>query len=211
VAEGLHYDLPPYDAARLMEEVMLLPDWFLPAASGRTASPEALAAYRALWAPLLAEVAGGLGTLVLRDYHADNLMVTPHGLGLLDYQDAVIGHPAYDLVSLLEDARRDVPPVLAAAMLDHYLALAPVGDEARFRRAFDILGAQRNAKIVGIFARLSRRDGKDRYLDLIPRVWRLLEADLTRLDAAGLIAWLETHIEEAWRRRPLGTAQAKKD
>src|SRR5439155_20119268 len=122
-------------------------------------------------------------TLVLRDYHVDNLMLLPdrcgvQGCGLLDFQDAVCGPPSYDLVSLLEDARRGVPAALRRAMTKRYLAAFPEIDRPAFHCSAAILAAQRNCKILGIFTRLWRRDGKPGYLVHLPRVWRLLEQDL---------------------------------
>jgi len=133
---------------------------------------------------------------VLRDYHAENIMLIDRpearGLGLLDFQDALAGHPAYDLVSLLQDARRDVPPALEAAMLDHYRSIAhPPAD---FDAAYAVLGAQRNAKIIGIFTRLWKRDGKPRYLSFLPRMWDLLERDLAHPALAPVAEWFATNI-----------------
>jgi N-acetylmuramate 1-kinase len=124
------------------------------------------------------------------------------GCGLLDFQDAVAGPASYDLVSLLEDARRDVPPALRAAMTERYLAAFPRIDEGAFRRSAAILAAQRNAKIIGIFTRLARRDGKPQYLGHIPRVWRLLEADLRESALQGIARWLDSHLPSAVRRAP---------
>jgi aminoglycoside/choline kinase family phosphotransferase len=117
--------------------------------------------------------------------------------GLIDYQDALAGHPAYDLVSILQDARRDVSPELESKMLDHYASLTGVGDE--FRSHYALLGAQRNAKIIGIFTRLWKRDGKARYLDFLPRMWGLLERDLEHPELAPLKAWFDKHIPKAIR------------
>src|SRR6188508_900898 len=138
------------------------------------------AGWRAAWDAVLAPMLPRQqpGVTVLRDYHAENIMLLPDGAqGLIDFQDALVGHPAYDLVSLLQDARRDVSPELERAMLDRYQVQVDAGPE--FEADYARLGAQRNAKIVGIFARLWLRDGKARYLALIPRVWALLERDLT--------------------------------
>jgi len=145
-------------------------------------------------------------TLVLRDYHVDNLMLLPGrpgitGCWLLDFQDAVVGQPSYDLVSLLEDARRDIPGPLREAMTERYLAAFPALDRQAFLQSAAILSAQRNCKILGIFTRLWRRDGKRQYLAHIPRVWRLLEADL-RHPALGPIArWLDRHLPPETRCR----------
>jgi aminoglycoside/choline kinase family phosphotransferase len=118
--------------------------------------------------------------------------------GLIDFQDALVGHPAYDLVSLLQDARRDVPAPLEAAMLAHYAALTGA-DSADFHADYARLGAQRNAKVVGIFTRLKVRDGKPRYLALIPRVWAALERDLAHPALAPVARWFDANIPPALR------------
>jgi aminoglycoside/choline kinase family phosphotransferase len=122
-----------------------------------------------------------------------------HELGLLDFQDALIGHPAYDLVSLLQDARRDVSPELEAKMLGAYKALARPG--AGFDAAYAVLGAQRNAKIIGIFTRLWKRDGKPRYLSFLPRMWGLLERDLAHPALAPVAEWFAANIPDGVRAR----------
>ena len=200
-------DLPDYDEPRLLFEVSLLADWYAPAALGHKIPDQARAEYLAIWRELLPLAAADPPTLVLRDYHVDNLMRLPgrtgvKGCGILDFQDAVIGSPAYDLVSLLEDARRDVSPALRYAMTDRYLAAIPGIDRARFRRTAAILAAQRNAKIVGLFVRLWQRDGKPAYLAHLPRVWRLLEQDLAEPALAPLAHWLDRHLPPARRRLP---------
>lgn len=119
---------------------------------------------------------------ILRDYHAENLLWLPDRVGiarvgLLDFQDAMLGHPAYDLVSLLQDARRDVPEEIETAMIGHYVNRTGTDPET-FRTAYAVLGAQRNLRILGVFARLGLDYGKPNYVDLIPRVWGLLHRDL---------------------------------
>jgi aminoglycoside/choline kinase family phosphotransferase len=182
---------PPYDAATLAREARLAAEWWAPAA-GAPLSADASAAFDAAVAAACARVAGDRRALVLLDYHAENLIWLPERagvarVGLLDYQDARIGSPAYDLASLLSDARRDVAPALAAAMRDRYAAAQGPGfDRAAFDADLAALSAQRNLKILGIFARLARRDGKPGYLRLTPRVWRNLLADLSHPDLAAL-------------------------
>jgi aminoglycoside/choline kinase family phosphotransferase len=131
---------------------------------------------------------------VLRDYHAENIMLlgSLRNQGLLDFQDALAGHPAYDLVSLLQDARRDVSPELEAEMFDYYVSQTGAGSE--FLGDYARLGAQRNAKIVGIFVRLWRRDNKPKYLAYIPRVWAALERDLTHPALAPVAQWFDANI-----------------
>ena len=152
-------ELPPYDMERLLAEAVLLVDWYRRLASGLREE------YLALWRAVLPDAMVSPPTLVLRDYHVDNLMLLPdrpgvRGCGLLDFQDAVTGPPSYDLVSLLEDARRDIPGPLRQAMTERYLAAFPSLDRFAFLRSAAILAAQRNCKILGIFTRLWKRDGK---------------------------------------------------
>ncbi len=204
--------LPDYDEDLLLEEANLFPDWYLPALCGRPTPPPVAAEFAALWRQALAPARGGRKVLVLRDYHADNLMWLRRrrGLrrvGLLDFQDAVTGPPAYDLVSLLEDARRSVPPDLVAAMIERYLEAARL-DAPSFRAAYACLGAQRNTKIIGIFTRLCVRDGKPGYLDLIPRVWRLLGHDLEYPTLAPLRAWFDRQVPATARQRRLPPSTA---
>jgi len=183
--------LPPYDIAKLLAEARLALDWYVPGVSGEPAPPDLAAEIEARLAEALAPLAEAGSVLVHRDYHAENLLWLPERqgharVGLLDYQDAVLGHPAYDLVSLLEDARRDTGPELREAMIARYLARRGTEGQPEFRAAYATLGAQRNLKIIGIFARLCLRDAKPRYLGLIPRVWAHLMGDLAHRDLSGL-------------------------
>ncbi len=192
-------DLPPYDAAVLAREAALVREWWLPAATGATPSPDLTAEFDGLVAQATAAVEPVRDVLVLRDYHADNLIWLPRRagiarVGLLDYQDALAGHAAYDLMSLLEDARRDTSAELREAMIGRYLGRRPEVDAEAFRAAYSALGAQRNLKIVGIFARLAIRDRKPRYLDLIPRVWGHLMRDLAHPALTPLAGWVARHL-----------------
>jgi len=191
-------DFPAYDDALLLREARLFTEWYLPYAKielGEKAKYE----YEEILLALFTNLKKQKPVLVLRDYHADNLIYLPKRegykkVGLLDFQDAVIGSPAYDLVSLLEDARRDVPPALHEKILGFYLSLNPDIDAETFRICHSILGAQRNLKIIGIFTRLAVRDGKQRYLYFLPRVWKHLENDLKNPALAPLKTWLEANI-----------------
>jgi N-acetylmuramate 1-kinase len=193
-------DLPPYDEARLLAEAALLVDWYAPAALGRSLPEIVRADYLARWRAALPLAAMPAPTVVLRDYHVDNLMLLSGragiaACGLLDFQDALIGPASYDVAALLRDARRDVSSALHAAMTERYLAAFPRLDAGRFARSATILAAQRNAKIIGLFVRLWRRDGKPAYLSHLPRVWRLLEDDLQSEPALRPVAdWLDTHL-----------------
>lgn len=199
--------LPPYDDARFLNEAALLVDWYLPAVTGRPTPPDVRQAYLDLWRGLLPQARRAPQGLVLRDYHVDNLMRIAGrtgiaACGLLDFQDAVEGPTSYDLVSLLEDSRRDIAPKLIAAMLERYLAAFPDLDRAAFAASFALLGAQRHCKVIGIFTRLDRRDRKPRYLAHIPRLWRLLERNLETPALAPLQDWLERNIPRALRQMP---------
>ncbi len=207
--------LGPYDEAVLQTEALLLTDWYYEAVTGRAMAAADRARYLELWRPLWPVARAQPETLVLRDYHVDNLMVLPgrdgtKACGLLDFQDALIGSPAYDLVSLLEDARRPVDPALAEAMLARYLAAFPEFERDAFMAAYAILGAQRNAKIIGIFTRLSRRDGKQNYLGLIPHVWGLLEGDLAHPLLGDLKDWFDAVLPPGLRCRPAPSAAVAK-
>jgi aminoglycoside/choline kinase family phosphotransferase len=185
-----------YDLAEYHREAGLFVEWFCPAKGLEVDVRGWRAAWDVVLAPLLARQQPGV--TVLRDYHAENIMLPPDGAqGLIDFQDALVGHAAYDLVSLLQDARRDVSPLIERAMLDRYIAAAQPG--ADFEADYAILGAQRNAKIVGIFTRLAKRDGKPRYLDLIPRVWALLERDLAHSALRPVATWFAENIPQAVR------------
>lgn len=188
---------PAYDMETYQRETALFPDWFCAHAGIDVDRGGWDAAWAEVLSPLLERQQPGV--TVLRDYHAENIMLPPDGSqGLIDFQDALVGHPAYDLVSLLQDARRDVAPALESEMIAFYVNAAKPGDD--FAADYARLGAQRNAKIVGIFTRLARRDGKPKYLALIPRVWRLLERDLAHPALAPVAHWFEANIPPAVRR-----------
>ena len=198
-AEPAPPGLPPYGDEAMAREVLLFTDWYGAALGLELDVDSYLAAWREAWADLL-EVVERDPVLVLRDYHADNLMVLPDGsLGLLDFQDALAGHPAYDLVSLLQDARRDVSPVLEAAMLDHYVEVANVADRERFRAHYEVLGAQRNVKILGIFTRLWKRDGKPSYPTMHPRIWSYVERNFAHPAVAPVRAWFDANVPAEYR------------
>ena len=195
------YHMMSYDRLALGAEVMLLPQWYYPLKTGRAASDDLCNEYREIFGSII-ESLSTPQDIVLRDYHAENLLVLPERngiaqVGIIDFQDALIGHAAYDIASILEDARRDVDQDFAASALEHYLAQrqTPVDRDA-FHHDYGILAAQRNAKILGIFARLAKRDNKPHYLSFLPRVERLFAADLARPPLTPLRDFLRPHFPE---------------
>lgn len=199
---GVGIALQPYDHAAYMREISLFADWYLPAVMGGDAAARKQE-YLDLWKGILSRNPLGTDVAVLRDYHADNLLWLPgregiHRVGLLDFQDALMGHPAYDLVSLLEDARRDVAPETVQEALAYYCKLTGADVDA-LADAYALLGAQRNAKIIGIFVRLGVRDGKKHYTRYLPRVWRHYLHDLQHPELKPLLEWTQAHILPEWR------------
>lgn len=181
------YALPQFDAEAMLIEASLIVEWLWPATHGRDLPDHVRAEFETLWRPHLEAAAEADGGWVLRDFHSPNLMFIPgrqgiQSVGLLDFQDALYGPLAYDLVSVLQDARLDVPEALERSELDRYCAARTARGGAfssdAFRTLYATLGAQRNSKILGIFARLAKRDGKRDYLAHMPRVARYLERDL---------------------------------
>ena len=188
------WPLLAYDEAALMAEVALLPEWYGPYA-GAPLGEAATEAFGAAWRAALSAL-GPADTLVLRDYHAENILLLDdeETVGVIDFQDAVIGSSAYDLASLLEDARRDVGERAARVLFDRFADGA--ADRAQFETDYALLAAQRNTKILGIFARLIERDGKPRYAAFMPRVRNHLARDLAREPLAPVRAWAEEHLPE---------------
>lgn len=201
VERGVDYTLPPYDIDALLIEAELLTDWYLPML-GAPMSVTRKRDYLTLWREALAPVLRETPTWVLRDYHSPNLLWLPsrkgHAcVGLLDFQDAVMGAPAYDLASLLQDARVDVSEMTEITLLSRYtrarLTQDASFDAPGFAQCYAALAAQRASKILGIFARLDRRDGKPQYLRHIPRVWSYLQRSLEHPALAQLKAWYTTN------------------
>jgi aminoglycoside/choline kinase family phosphotransferase len=201
--DGTSHALPHYDRAALAIETVLLVDWYWPAAKGVPAPTDVRAEFETAWTSVFDQLLDLPTGLVLRDFHSPNLLWVP-GLegaaqvGIIDFQDALRGPPAYDLVSLLQDARVDVPPALEAALFEHYCA-AVAARESHFDRetfafAYAALGAQRNTKILGIFARLARRDAKPGYLRHLPRIWGYLARDLEHPRLEALKRWYDRHF-----------------
>lgn len=187
--------IAPYSLADYQREIGLFIEWYCPAVGLQPDGD----GFAALWTELLTPVlaAQAKPVTVLRDYHAENIMLIEgrkglDRLGLLDFQDALAGHPAYDLVSMLQDARRTVSPEIEAEMFAHYVALAKPANG--FEAAYHVLGVQRNLKILGIFTRLWKRDSKPRYRAFQPRVWAYVERSLAHPALAPAKAWMDANI-----------------
>jgi tRNA threonylcarbamoyl adenosine modification protein YjeE len=196
VEAGIDYTLPRYDIDAMLIEVELLIDWYLPRL-GASTTAAMREAYLALWREALLPAIEAPRTWVLRDFHSPNLMWVPNRtgiqrVGLLDFQDAVMGPAAFDVASLLQDARVDIPETMEVALLSRYVRARlgePGFDASSFARLYSTLAAQRASKILGIFARLDRRDGKPQYLRHLPRVWNYLQRSLAHPALQKLRTW----------------------
>ena len=202
-ADQMKYRVPPYDMDALAIEVELLLDWYAPHVAHVTLTSGAKATFVNLWRHALRDIVNTEPTWTLRDYHSPNLLWLPQRanfarIGIIDFQDCVLGHPAYDVVSLLQDARIDVPDEMELRLLGLYAQLRQAGGErfdmAGFAGAYAILGAQRATKILGIFARLDKRDHKPHYLTHLPRIAKYLTKDLAHPLLTELRGWYETHL-----------------
>lgn len=197
-------DIKAYDMTVYLREAGLFVEWFLPQVLGIEKAKSLREEYLDAWRDVINQTPLKSTVLVHRDYHADNLLwlakkKAHRAVGMLDYQDALWGDPAYDLVSLLEDARRDVDTATVEACYTHFIkALAETPD---FSQRYAVLGAQRNAKIIGIFTRLCVRDGKAHYLDYLPRVWKHFLHDLTHPSLGAVRTFVDTHVPASWRGR----------
>jgi tRNA threonylcarbamoyl adenosine modification protein YjeE len=205
VAPQLEYRLPRYDMDAFLIEAELLLDWYLPHVKA-PASDARRAEFISLWREALAPAIEAPSTWVLRDYHSPNLLWLGERrdtarIGVLDFQDALLGPAAYDVASLLQDARVDVPESLEVMLLSRYVRAQQNSDTrfdpANFAQLYATLAAQRATKILGIFARLNRRDGKPQYLRHIPRLWRYLQRSLAHPALASLKAWYATNVPAA--------------
>jgi len=189
-------DVPNYRDGFYQAEADLLIDWYWLARTGANISDELRAEYRAIWQQMIDKLEPLDEVLVLRDYHVDNLMLIDNetGLdacGLLDFQDALIGSPAYDMVSLFEDARREVDQLMAANIKAAYLQGKSESYKAAFEEWYAVLGAHRHVKVLGIFVRLAVRDNKPHYLDFVPHVQTMLARSLAKPQLAPLRAFFE--------------------
>lgn len=197
--------LAAYDTELLLREARLFVDWYWPEAHGNPAPAEVRGHFEHAWRTVLDAMPALPATLVLRDFHVDNLMLLSgdanrgtDACGLLDFQDAVLGSPAYDVVSLLEDARRDVSPGVVAETRARVVAESPWPTDV-FLHHYHVLGAQRTVKIIGIFTRLARRDHKPAYQIHQPRLWRLLSAGLEHPELAPVERWFRHHFDNSGR------------
>ncbi|MGX9353174.1 aminoglycoside phosphotransferase family protein [Shimia sp. W99] len=198
---GNDVDQPRYDLAGHLTELKIFADWFAPAINPAIDRTGFADTFLGLWRDALAPVAQRFDTLVLKDFHVDNLMFLSHRAGikrcgLLDFQDGILGPCEYDLVSLLQDARRDLAPDLETQLLDHYLANAPahLGSSEEIRHRYALLGAQRHARVLGVFVRLCQRDAKPRYLTFIPRVIKQLQTALADAGLSDITSFLESEL-----------------
>lgn len=200
------HTLHRFDRTALMIEVELTTDWYWPAVKGSAIPPDVKADFLRIWNTLIDWIETLPPGWVIRDYHSPNLMWLGEGrVGVLDFQDAMRGPWAYDVVSLLQDARVDVPEDIERDLFAYYVHEASRResgfDAAAFETAYAVLGAQRNTKLLGIFRRLAHRDGKTAYLAHIPRIWRYLERDLRHPALADLARWFDTHFPPVGRER----------
>lgn len=202
---GLDWPVLTYDALALQTAADLFPDW-LPALRPEVRiDAGAQADWAALWRPILERGEAGARVFCHRDYHAENLIWLPDRegparVGMVDFQDAVLAHPAWDLSMLLHDARRDVSPDLSDAMLDRYLSQSGYTDDLQVASGFRALGALNICRIIGVFARLVVRDGRPRYEAFLPRMWGYLDRCLDDPGLAELRAWLDAFIPPEARR-----------
>jgi hypothetical protein len=202
LAPGVVYAIPVFDTEALLVEVGLMPEWYLADRDAALAS-DLRDEFTAMWRGLLANIMPEAKTWVIRDFHSPNLIwlgdrADIARVGIIDFQDAVLGPAAYDVVSLLQDARVDVPEELELALLTRYITLRREADgtfdPALFAEHYAIVSAQRNTRLLGTFARLNRRDGKPQYLKHQPRIWRYLSRSLAHPALSGMRAWYTAHV-----------------
>ncbi|MDE2577366.1 MAG: tRNA (adenosine(37)-N6)-threonylcarbamoyltransferase complex ATPase subunit type 1 TsaE [Hyphomicrobiales bacterium] len=210
LADGSDYRIPPYDLDALLIEVELLVEWYAPHIARAGLSSGQRAIFINLWRHAALEIAHAAPTWTLRDYHSPNILWLPQReglqrIGVIDFQDCVMGHPAYDLVSLLQDARVTVPDDVELRLLSRYMQMRRAQDAhfdmAAFARAYAVLGAQRATKILGIFARLDKRDRKPHYLAHMPRVSHYLRKNMKHPALAELRGWFEAHLPRLLEER----------
>ena len=200
--EGIN--LPPYSLELYMKEVNLCLEWYYPSVYSQPLPALAIKEWEALWSELLDRQVN-TETFVLRDFMVDNLMYLKkrsgiQQCGLLDFQDAVLGPRSYDLVSLLEDARYDVPIDIQEKMINLYLEAFPDLDRGSFLENYYTLGVQRSTKILGVFTRMHKRYNKSKYLAHLPRVWKWIEQDLKHPSLKRLKEWFDLYMPHTERK-----------
>jgi aminoglycoside/choline kinase family phosphotransferase len=212
LSDGSTFELSAADTSIFEIETELLLDWYWPAVHGAAAPQSARDDFTSEWRKVFERILRQPKTWLLRDYHSPNLIALddrprPKDVGIIDFQDALIGPAAYDLVSLLQDARVDVDEALEQQLFQHYVTQVSKRDATfdanEFGYVYAALGAQRNTKILGIFARLAMRDGKRQYLAHLPRIWEYLERDLKHEDLRALRAWYDRNLPRDLRTRAL--------
>ena len=200
-------EVPPYDKNFIHSGVETFTDWFMPAAFGKQTDANVKKEYLDIIDNLIDSIGAAPKGLMWLDYHVDNLMLLKdrkdvRTCGIMDFQDARVGPLAYDLMSLLEDARRDVPKNLQEQLLSYYIEKAGIADKDLFMRSYHIMAVKRHLRVLGFFVRLKVRDGKDKYLIHIPRVWRLLESHLDLPYMQPLKSWLDKNVPKDFRTTP---------
>ena len=198
---GKTWRIRDYDTAALLAEADLFLDWYA-RDFGQDIKGEARADWNEIWTQMFQSLKAHAPGLALRDFHAENIFWLPERqaverVGLIDFQDGLFAHPSYDLVSLIEDARRDVSSELAVPLMKRFCQKAGLKYGSKFKTAYAVMGAQRNAKILGIFVRLAERDGKPHYRDLIPRVAAHFQNNLEDPKCARLKDWVSEHLPQA--------------
>jgi aminoglycoside/choline kinase family phosphotransferase len=205
--EAIPEGVSRYGDARLLEEVSRVNSWYRQLVDAPALSSYAERAFGEIWTKVLPRAWKVPTSLVLFDFHIDNLMLVRgrSGLkacGILDFQDAVAGPVTYDLMSLLEDARRDINPALVTEMKDRYLAAFPEIGREDFDLSWAVMAAQRHTRVIGTFARLRLRDNKPHYLVHMPRLWRYMEVCLAHPALADLKAWFDMYVPQELRIVP---------
>jgi tRNA threonylcarbamoyl adenosine modification protein YjeE len=202
LAPQITYAIPVWDVDAMLVEIGLMLEWYLPDRS-REPTNNMRTEFVMLWRDLLAKPAAMPKTWVLRDFHSPNLIWLGERsgiskVGIIDFQDAVLGPAAYDLVSLLQDARIDVPEQLELALLTRYIKARHAAedgfDPADFAEVYAIMSAQRNTRLLGTFARLNRRDGKPQYLRHQPRIWTYLTRSLAHPALSRIRDWYSANV-----------------
>ena len=195
-----------YTDKQMLNGVMLLPNWFGKYALPKGLPEQAVQSFRTIWEKLIEKIESSPKTLVLLDYHVDNLMITKENeCGVLDFQDARLGPIGYDLMSLLEDERRDVSKETRKNLIDYYFKQMPQWDTPEIRKTLPIVAMQRHTRVIGLFVRLFLRDRKEKYLKMIPFIWELTERNLNNPIFRDYKDWLDAYIPSEFRTKNLKT------